>query len=105
MLWLGILRLMVCNGVGLKKANFFSSDSDPFVKINSFDQFYKTSIKFGQLNPVWDETFDVLIFDKNSQKIEFTVADNNQAKADTIIGTVYTFIILEKSIFFERIFF
>ena len=60
--------------------------SDPYVIIQSMDQTYKTTVKYGTLNPIYNETFDVIVYDKETQIIDFEVYDHDLTSSHDFIG-------------------
>lgn len=87
----GIVSITFVRGVQLKKATMFGSD--PYVvaccraskqKENKHDrqqeqqqeqQEVRTSVKYYSLDPVWQETHDLIVYDKAGQKIQMEVRD------------------------------
>lgn len=62
------------------------TSSDPYVQIQSSGQEFKTAMKTRDLNPTFDETFDVLVYDKLCQTIEIKVFDYDFGKSDNFLG-------------------
>ena len=62
----GVFRVHVIKGVNLKDADFgFMGKSDPYVKISGVGVTLKTKVVNDNLNPVWNETFNILIDELN----------------------------------------
>mmetsp|Transcript_28204 Transcript_28204/g.62456 ORF Transcript_28204/g.62456 Transcript_28204/m.62456 type:complete len:970 (-) Transcript_28204:129-3038(-) len=82
----GILRITLHRGVDLIQANIFGSD--PYVEIRSTrEQLLKSECIYSTLNPEWEETFDVVVYDRGSQVVQFQVFDFNSAGSDKSLGT------------------
>ena len=62
--------------------------SDPYVEIETIDQEMRSETINGSVNPEWNETYDIVVYDRGSQIIFFTVfdADNMMTKQDMCIG-------------------
>jgi Ca2+-dependent lipid-binding protein len=69
----GVLTLTIERANHLKVADLVSSD--PYVQIQCLDQTYRTTTKYSTLNPIYNESFDLIIYDKLLQTVEFTVYD------------------------------
>ncbi|RYH14894.1 hypothetical protein EON65_32785 [archaeon] len=64
-----------------------SMGSDPFVEIKCAHQIFRTSTKTMTLNPVWNESFNVMVYDLSAQIVDFEVRDSEMAGSETILGT------------------
>ena len=80
----GILHLLIERGVDLKRANIFGSD--PYVCIKTTEQTARTAIKSYDCNPVWDECHDLVVYDKASQVVHFSVYDADMVHLETFLG-------------------
>eukprot|EP01038_Epipyxis_sp_PR26KG_P008646 gene8646-11687_t len=89
----GLLRLTVINAINLIVANTITRDADPFVTITSSNQVYQTATKSHTLKPIWNETFELLVYDFINQEVELIVYDQDkvlQTGKLTFLGK-YTF--------------
>lgn len=50
------------------------------------DVLHKTSVKKKTLNPKWNETFDIMVYDKECQFVDFTLYDYDQMSAGDFLG-------------------
>ena len=58
----GVFRICVVKGVDLKNADVgLLGKSDPYVKISGVGVTRKTKVKNNDLNPVWNETFNIMV--------------------------------------------
>ncbi|XP_024994130.1 synaptotagmin-1-like [Cynara cardunculus var. scolymus] len=76
----GILHVKVLRATKLKKKDFLGA-SDPYVKIKLTESKLpskKTSVKHKNLNPEWNEEFNMVVKDPESQAVEFQVYDWEQ---------------------------
>lgn len=76
----GILHVKVLTAVKLRKKDLMGS-SDPYVKLKLTDDHLpskKTSVKYKNLNPEWNEEFKVVIKDPESQALELSIYDWEQ---------------------------
>ncbi|KAJ8772516.1 hypothetical protein K2173_027693 [Erythroxylum novogranatense] len=76
----GILTVKILRAVKLKKKDFLGG-ADPFVKLKlSGDKLSskKTTVKRGNLNPEWNEEFNLVVKDPESQDLELHVFDWEQ---------------------------
>ncbi|KAJ9549054.1 hypothetical protein OSB04_021597 [Centaurea solstitialis] len=76
----GILHVKVLRAIKLKKKDLLGA-SDPYVKIKLTESKLpskKTSVKHKNLNPEWNEEFNMVIKDPESQAVEFQVYDWEQ---------------------------
>lgn len=80
----GLLQLTITSGRKLKIADLRSSD--PYVEVHFMDHIYKTSVQHKTLNPTWNEHFDIMIFDKNTQFIELHVYDYDFGSPSDFLG-------------------
>lgn len=77
----GILHVKVLRASNLKKKDLLGK-SDPYVKLKLTEdklQSKKTKVKHSNLNPEWNEDFNMVIKDPESQALEFNVYDWEQA--------------------------
>jgi len=69
----GILYITFIRGMHLKQANVFGSD--PYCIARSMQQQeVRTSVKYYSLNPVWEETHDIMVYDKALQEVNIEVS-------------------------------
>ncbi|BFG42174.1 hypothetical protein CerSpe_284480 [Prunus speciosa] len=73
----GILHVKVLRAMKLKKKDLLGA-SDPYVKLklpeNNLPS-HKTSVKHKNLNPEWNEEFNIIVKDPQSQALELLVYD------------------------------
>ncbi|RKP09232.1 C2 domain-containing protein, partial [Thamnocephalis sphaerospora] len=83
---IGVLKLTVRNGKGLKNAEIMGS-SDPYCKISisGRGELARTKIVPSSLNPIWDETHFLIIRSLN-EKLQLEVYDDNKMKKDSPLG-------------------
>ena len=60
--------------------------SDPYVDIETTDQDIRSSIIYNTVNPEWNESFDIVVYDRGSQVISFTVFDFDMANNTKCLG-------------------
>lgn len=65
-----------------------SGTSDAYVKIKSGNSSHKTRIVYKNLNPEWDEEFEIRVEDM-SAPLHVSVWDNDILGADDLIGEVF----------------
>ncbi|KAI4316953.1 hypothetical protein L6164_024875 [Bauhinia variegata] len=73
----GILQVKVLKAVKLKKKDLIGG-SDPYVKLKLTEDKLpskKTTVKYGNLNPEWNEEFHLVVKDPESQVLELNVYD------------------------------
>ncbi|KAK3003013.1 hypothetical protein RJ639_020070 [Escallonia herrerae] len=76
----GILHVTVLRAMKLKKKDLLGA-SDPYVKIKLTEDKLlskKTTVKHKNLNPEWNESFNMVVKDPESQALEFHVYDWEQ---------------------------
>ncbi|KAE9620969.1 hypothetical protein Lal_00019267 [Lupinus albus] len=76
----GILHVKVLKAVKLRKKDLMGG-ADPYVKLKLTDDKLpskKTTVKYNNLNPEWNEEFKVVIKDPESQALELNVYDWEQ---------------------------
>uniref|UniRef100_A0A2P2KZS0 Synaptotagmin-1-like n=1 Tax=Rhizophora mucronata TaxID=61149 RepID=A0A2P2KZS0_RHIMU len=76
----GILHVRVLRAMKLKKKDLLGA-SDPYVKIKLTEDKLpskKTTVKHKNLNPEWNEEFNLVVKDPQSQAVEFHVYDWEQ---------------------------
>ena len=78
----GVLRIKVVEGSDLeaKDIKFLgnSGSSDPYVTLTIGAEKFSTSIKQSTLNPVWNETFELLVEESRNRKVDVTVFDRDR---------------------------
>lgn len=82
----GILSITFEKGINLKQANIFGSDPYVLMKPTLFGEENRTTTKYNTLNPEWNETFDFMIYDKDSQQINLTVFDYDMTTMEKMLG-------------------
>ncbi|XP_008236008.1 PREDICTED: synaptotagmin-1 isoform X1 [Prunus mume] len=73
----GILHVKVLRAMKLKKKDLLGA-SDPYVKLKLTENnlpSHKTSVKLKNLNPEWNEEFNIVVKDPQSQALELIVYD------------------------------
>ena len=76
----GILSVKVLRAMKLKKKDLMGA-SDPYVKVKLTEDKLpakKTTVKHKNLNPEWNEEFNVVVKDPESQALELRVYDWEQ---------------------------
>jgi Ca2+-dependent lipid-binding protein len=76
----GILTVKVLRAMKLKKKDLLGA-SDPYVKLKLTEDkhhSYKTTVKHKNLNPEWNEEFNITVKDPESQALEVLVYDWEQ---------------------------
>ena len=76
----GILNVKVVRAMKLKKKDLLGA-SDPYVKLKLTEDKMpskKTTVKHKNLNPEWNEDFNLTVKDPESQVLEFQVYDWEQ---------------------------
>ncbi|KAK1392917.1 putative Calcium lipid binding protein [Heracleum sosnowskyi] len=84
----GILQVKVVRATKLKKKDFLGA-SDPYVKLKLSDDILpskKTTVKYKNLNPEWNEEFHVVVKDPKSQVLEIVVYDWEQVGTHDRMG-------------------
>ena len=81
----GLLQLTVLNARNLNETWLWTSD--PYVEIFSGGTIMgKTQVIYKNLNPVWDEEFNILVYDKPTQKIRLNILHHEVIKPATELG-------------------
>ena len=76
----GILDVKVLRATKLKKKDLLGK-SDPYVKLKLTEEILtskKTTVKHSNLNPEWNEEFNFVVKDPNTQALEINVYDWEQ---------------------------
>ena len=76
----GILNVKVVRAIKLKKKDLLGA-SDPYVKMKLTEDKLpskKTTVKYKNLNPEWNEEFNLVVKDPESQALEIIVYDWEQ---------------------------
>ena len=76
----GILHVKVLRASKLKKKDLFGA-SDPYVKLKLTEDrapSKKTTVKHKNLNPEWNEEFNIVVRDPQTQTLELVVYDWEQ---------------------------
>ncbi|ORY07619.1 hypothetical protein K493DRAFT_310160 [Basidiobolus meristosporus CBS 931.73] len=83
----GVLKITVRSGRNLKNLEFMGM-SDPYVilQCNNRAELGRTSVKKNTLNPVWDETYFILLH-RLSDTLSLEVYDKEEVKKDRSLGT------------------
>ena len=78
----GVLRIKVVEGSDLeaKDLKFLgnSGTSDPYVTLTIGAEKFSTSIKPSTLNPVWNETFELLLEESRNRNVDITAYDRDR---------------------------
>jgi Ca2+-dependent lipid-binding protein len=82
-----VLCLKIICGNDLEAMDI-SGTSDPYVKIKSGSSSHKTRIIYKNLNPEWDEEFEMTIEDMRTP-LHVSVWDNDLLGADDLIGEIF----------------
>lgn len=82
-----LLDLTIERGTNLKSVNLLGS-SDPYVEIKTLEQKFKTKILYKSTQPVWNEHFEIMIYDLSTQVIDLVLYDSNDVSSsmDTCLG-------------------
>jgi Ca2+-dependent lipid-binding protein len=80
----GLLVLHLKSARNLIIADLFSSD--PYVQFTYMETSYKTPIIYKTLNPTWNHTVELMVFDKEAQGIEFTLWDSDLSGSNDLLG-------------------
>ncbi|KAK9762893.1 Tricalbin-2, partial [Basidiobolus ranarum] len=83
----GVLKITIRSGRNLKNVELIGM-SDPYVVLqcNNRVELGRTSVKSNTLNPVWDETYYILLHNL-SDTLTLEVFDKEEVKKDRSIGT------------------
>lgn len=84
----GILHVKVLRAMKLKKKDMMGQ-SDPYVKVKLTDDKLpskKTSVRHKNLNPEWNEEFNMVVKDPESQAVDFNVYDWEQVGKHDKLG-------------------
>ncbi|XVE56182.1 hypothetical protein DITRI_Ditri03aG0217300 [Diplodiscus trichospermus] len=84
----GILDVKVLRAMKLKKKDLLGK-SDPYVKLNLTEEKLtgkKTTVKHNNLNPEWNEEFNFVVKDPNTQALEINVYDWEQVGTHDEMG-------------------
>ena len=76
----GILHVKVVRAIKLRKKDLMGA-SDPYVKMKLTEDKLpskKTTVKYKNLNPEWNEEFNLVVKDPESQALEILVYDWEQ---------------------------
>lgn len=79
----GILHVKVVRAEKLKKKDLLGA-SDPYVKLKLTEEKLpskKTTVKYKNLNPEWNEEFNIVVKDPESQVLDLTVYDWEQVSS------------------------
>ncbi|KXS19531.1 hypothetical protein M427DRAFT_452561 [Gonapodya prolifera JEL478] len=84
---MGVARVTVKNAVKLKNAEPVGL-SDPYVALSlSGKLLHRTKVIDNNLNPIWDQTYHLIIYSSND-RIEFQIFDYNDLRKDKSMGRV-----------------
>ena len=92
---IGILVAKVLRAMKLKKKDLLGA-SDPYVKLKLTGDNMpskKTTVKHKNLNPEWNEEFNLVVKDPESQSFEFHVYDWEQVHPLYLKVICYTFLL------------
>lgn len=82
------LVVEVCEGCNLMPKDGQGSSS-PYMQVNFDGRQARTQIKFKQLNPVWNETFEIALTSPSEMEIEsleMNVYNNKHLKRSKFLG-------------------
>lgn len=82
----GILHVKVVRAEKLKKKDILGA-SDPYVKLKLTEEKLpskKTTVKYKNLNPEWNEEFNIVVKDPESQVLELIVYDWEQVSSSIL---------------------
>uniref|UniRef100_A0A7N1A824 Uncharacterized protein n=1 Tax=Kalanchoe fedtschenkoi TaxID=63787 RepID=A0A7N1A824_KALFE len=92
----GILQVKVVRAMKLKKKDLMGA-SDPYVKLKLTEEKLstkKTTVKHKNLNPEWNEEFQIVVKDPESQALEFTMSTISSLFAvSMILGLLVTLLV------------
>uniref|UniRef100_A0A6I8QRL5 Extended synaptotagmin-like protein 3 n=1 Tax=Xenopus tropicalis TaxID=8364 RepID=A0A6I8QRL5_XENTR len=77
-----VIRVIVLEANGLMAKDFITRKSDPYVIVHCGGQTNKTKVVYRNLNPCWNQVFDMSFSDLPGQKIDFEVYDFDLEKDD-----------------------
>ena len=80
----GLLVLHLKSAKDLIIADLFSSD--PFVQFVYMQTTYKSPVVYKSLNPTWNHTVELMVFDKEAQGLEFTLWDADLSGSNDLLG-------------------
>lgn len=60
--------------------------SDPYVDIETIDQEMRSETIYSTTNPEWNETYDIVVYDRGSQVVSFTVSDFDVTNQNMCLG-------------------
>ncbi|KAJ9457838.1 Synaptotagmin-4 [Diplonema papillatum] len=85
----GLVRVTVVKAMNLPSTDF-GGGCDPFVQIRVGAQTFRTTTKSNQQCPVWNETFDFLVYNQEQWLIIEVLDDDNKISgSDDLIGSVH----------------
>lgn len=87
--------MKVLRAMRLKKKDLLGA-SDPYVKLKLTEEKLpskKTTVKHKNLNPEWNEEFNLVVKDPNSQAIEFQVYDWEQVGNFDILSLILFYLV------------
>ncbi|XP_031755249.1 extended synaptotagmin-1-like [Xenopus tropicalis] len=76
------LRINVLEARNLVAKDFITKKSDPFVVVHGGGKTFKTRVISKNLNPQWNQTFEILFSELPGQEITFEVFDRDEARDD-----------------------
>lgn len=88
----GLLSVKVIKAIKLKKKDLLGG-SDPYVKLTlSGDKVpgKKTVVKHSNLNPEWNEEFDLVVKEPESQELQLIVYDWEQVKHIYLLNLAFS---------------
>eukprot|EP00903_Cladosiphon_okamuranus_P007574 g7348.t1 len=78
----GVVQLTIVGCDKLRSADI-GGKSDPYVSVKlGLQQHMKTDVKSRTLNPRYDETFDLLVYERSVEVMEFEVFDHDSGPSD-----------------------
>mmetsp|Transcript_11256 Transcript_11256/g.18431 ORF Transcript_11256/g.18431 Transcript_11256/m.18431 type:complete len:583 (+) Transcript_11256:1-1749(+) len=80
-----VLYITFKGAKNLKRANCFGSD--PYVLAKTMRQEVRTQPQYYSVNPEWNETHDIMVYDRETQEIDLSVIDADVANMETLLGS------------------
>lgn len=81
----GVLYITFQKGLNIKRSSLFGSN--PYVTARTAKgQSFRSKTVFGSRNPVWEQTFELLVFDPATQVLEVEVRDADPTRSGVSLG-------------------
>ncbi|XP_072173844.1 extended synaptotagmin-2-like [Diadema setosum] len=87
----GVLRITAVEARNLVRADvgfIKKGKSDPYLNINVGMQKFKTKVINNNLNPVWNQTFEALVFEEHGQTLDLDCWDEDPGSKDDPLGNI-----------------